>query len=278
MVTISAVEIASQPKNFLLGTAMGQFGSRAAMISSGEYLSMALPKPLVGESEYYRQYMLPPLHEYNAHGEDSAMSQPCYTMMNLVVEMGVPLTFLLLVGVTLQFLSELVAHANYGFPFTHGRAVGKRRAGVLRVVLRDRELRRIPAGDFPARPALRCGGGLDEYRRQAAPFERSWPDGESSREATMVRVLVVGQTPPPLNGQGIMIERLVNSELAGVEMIHVRMAFSSNMDELGRIRISKILHLFSLIAQIIYRRFVDGVRILYYPPAGPERVPVFATW
>jgi hypothetical protein len=103
MVTISAVEIVSQPKNFLLGTAMGQFGSRAAMISSGEYLSMELPKALVGESEYYRQYMLPPLHEYNAHGEDSAMSQPCYSIMNLFVEMGVPLTFLLLVGVTYQF-------------------------------------------------------------------------------------------------------------------------------------------------------------------------------
>jgi glycosyltransferase involved in cell wall biosynthesis len=90
----------------------------------------------------------------------------------------------------------------------------------------------------------------------------------------MVKVLVVGQTPPPLNGQGIMIQGLVNSELPGVEIIHVRMAFSSNMDELGRVRLSKVLHLFSLIAQIIYHRFADGVKILYYPPAGPERVPV----
>jgi glycosyltransferase involved in cell wall biosynthesis len=54
----------------------------------------------------------------------------------------------------------------------------------------------------------------------------------------------------------------------------VRMAFSSHMNELGRIRLSKVLHLFGLIARIIYHRFADGARILYYPPAGPERVPV----
>ena len=56
------------------------------------------------------------------------------------------------------------------------------------------------------------------------------------------------------------------------------MGFSSHMNELGRVRISKILHLFGLIARIIYGRFADGVRILYYPPAGPERVPISQTW
>ena len=90
----------------------------------------------------------------------------------------------------------------------------------------------------------------------------------------MVRVLVVGQTPPPFNGQAVMIERLVKSELAGVELIHARMGFSSHMNELGRVRISKILHLFGLIARIIYHRFADNVRILYYPPAGADRVPI----
>lgn len=96
----------------------------------------------------------------------------------------------------------------------------------------------------------------------------------SSREAA-VKVLIVGQTPPPFNGQGAMIQQLVNSQLADVQLIHVRMGFSSHMSELGRIRLSKILHLFGLIARIFHRRFKDGVRILYYPPGGPFRVPMF---
>jgi glycosyltransferase involved in cell wall biosynthesis len=90
----------------------------------------------------------------------------------------------------------------------------------------------------------------------------------------MLKVLIVGQTPPPFGGQAIMIERLVNAKLADVELIHVRMGFSSSMNELGRVRLSKIAHLFVVIARIFYHRFVDGVRILYYPPAGPDRVPM----
>jgi glycosyltransferase involved in cell wall biosynthesis len=91
----------------------------------------------------------------------------------------------------------------------------------------------------------------------------------------MIKVLVVGQTPPPYNGMALMIERLVNCKLADVELVHVRMAFSSHMNELGRVRFGKVLHLFGLIARIIYQRFASGARILYYPPAGPERVPMY---
>lgn len=72
-----------------------------------------------------------------------------------------------------------------------------------------------------------------------------------------------------------MIERLVKSELADVELIHVRMAFSSEMSEIGRVRLGKFFHLFALVVRIIYHRFADGVRILYYPPAGPDRIPMY---
>jgi glycosyltransferase involved in cell wall biosynthesis len=91
----------------------------------------------------------------------------------------------------------------------------------------------------------------------------------------MTKVLVVGQTPPPHSGQAIMIERFVNCKLAGIELIHVRMGFSSHMNEVGRVRPGKIIHMFAIIARIIYHRFADGVRILYYPPAGPDRVPMY---
>ena len=77
----------------------------------------------------------------------------------------------------------------------------------------------------------------------------------------MTKVLVVGQTPPPFGGQAIMIERFVKCKMADVELIHVRMGFSSHMNEVGRVRISKILHMFALIFRIIYHRFASRVRI-----------------
>ncbi|HEY2759655.1 MAG TPA: glycosyltransferase [Pirellulales bacterium] len=91
----------------------------------------------------------------------------------------------------------------------------------------------------------------------------------------MIRVLVVGQTPPPLHGQAIMIERLVQGRFSRVKLYHVRMAFSDSLGEVGRFRLGKIIHLMSVIARIIYHRVVHGTTVLYYPPAGPNRVPVY---
>lgn len=90
----------------------------------------------------------------------------------------------------------------------------------------------------------------------------------------MVKVLVVGQTPPPYGGQALMIHRLITSELESVEIVHVRMGFSSNMDEIGRFRLSKLLHLVSLIVQIVWHRIASGAQVLYYPPGGPQRAPM----
>jgi glycosyltransferase involved in cell wall biosynthesis len=90
----------------------------------------------------------------------------------------------------------------------------------------------------------------------------------------MTKVLVVGQTPPPYHGQAVMIEQLVRADLDDVQLIHVRMAFSTDIDDVGRVRFAKVVQLFWLIARIIYHRFADRVRILYYPPAGPDKIPV----
>ncbi|MGB7949239.1 MAG: glycosyltransferase, partial [Candidatus Binatia bacterium] len=40
-------------------------------------------------------------------------------------------------------------------------------------------------------------------------------------------------------------------------------------------RVSKILHMFGLIARIIFHGFFDGARILYYPPASSFLVPMY---
>jgi len=89
------------------------------------------------------------------------------------------------------------------------------------------------------------------------------------------KVLVVGQTPPPYHGQALAIERLLKCRMPGVKLVHARMGFSAKMSEHGRVRFSKIVKLISLVFRIIYHRLFYGVRILYYPPAGPDRVPMY---
>jgi glycosyltransferase involved in cell wall biosynthesis len=90
-----------------------------------------------------------------------------------------------------------------------------------------------------------------------------------------IKVLVVGQTPPPYHGQAIMIEQLLRGRFTQVQIFHVRMAFSDSVSNVGRFRFGKLVHLLAVIARIVYYRMVHGVKVLYYPPAGPNRVPVY---
>jgi glycosyltransferase involved in cell wall biosynthesis len=88
------------------------------------------------------------------------------------------------------------------------------------------------------------------------------------------KVLIVGQTPPPYGGQAIMIETMLKGVYPDVELYHIRMSFSSQMDEVGKFRIGKTLHLFKLILVTLYVCTANKIDTLYYPPAGPELVPV----
>ena len=85
----SARQILSDPKNLLLGTGLGQFSSRAALITSGEFLRIELPGVVVAQSDYY-QTLRPGLDEFETMGEGSAISKPYFSMLTLPVELGVP--------------------------------------------------------------------------------------------------------------------------------------------------------------------------------------------
>ena len=71
-----------------------------------------------------------------------------------------------------------------------------------------------------------------------------------------------------------MMENLLRSSFEGVEIQHVRMAFSRTMGELGRPRARKLALLPVVILQIVLARLRGG-RVLYYPPAGPEKVAMY---
>lgn len=90
----------------------------------------------------------------------------------------------------------------------------------------------------------------------------------------MVKVLVVGQTPPPYGGQAMMIERLANGVYQGIKIYHVRMAFSDQVKSIGKFSFHKIKHLFTLIRKIYGIRIREKHLILYYPPAGPDFNPI----
>lgn len=94
-------------------------------------------------------------------------------------------------------------------------------------------------------------------------------------EGGTIKILVVGQTPPPLGGQSIMIQSLLEGRYRNVTLFHVRMAFSRGMNEVGKFRGFKLFHLISVIARMIFCRFRHGANVLYYCPAGPDKIPMY---
>jgi len=89
-----------------------------------------------------------------------------------------------------------------------------------------------------------------------------------------LRILVVGQTPPPFHGQAIMIQYLLDGKYEDIELTHVRMNFSQRLDRVGRFKFAKLWELLRVVAAIYIAKLRMRPDVLYYPPASPNFVPV----
>lgn len=86
------------------------------------------------------------------------------------------------------------------------------------------------------------------------------------------KILVVGQTPPPYGGQAMMIKHLLDGHYQTMDLFHVRMCFSKEFSERGKLSLYKITHLLNVIYQIWKTRFSRHVDTLYYPLSSAPKV------
>ena len=87
----------------------------------------------------------------------------------------------------------------------------------------------------------------------------------------MKKILVIGQVPPPIGGQSVMIKTMIDAHYTGISIRHIPMRFSREMGELGRFQLRKIVHLFEIILRVYWKRIVERPEVLYFPPSGPGR-------
>lgn len=71
-----------------------------------------------------------------------------------------------------------------------------------------------------------------------------------------------------------MIEALLNGTYTKVRLFHVRLAFSEDMQSVGKFAVRKLWILFTTIVRIWIARVRYRTPVLYYPPSGPNKVPV----
>jgi glycosyltransferase involved in cell wall biosynthesis len=87
------------------------------------------------------------------------------------------------------------------------------------------------------------------------------------------KLVIVGQTPPPWHGQAVATQMLFDHVWEGFRVSCIRMAYSSEMDEIGRVRWDKVKHLFDLIRRTRAELAGAPGAILLYPPASPHWIP-----
>jgi hypothetical protein len=107
LVCQGAMSILEEPKNLLIGTGLGQYSSRAALMSSNEYLNVSLPSFMTGKSDYYNDIMEPSIELFDEIGEGSAMSKPYMSVVSVPVELGLVLSIALLAVICRSAFSYL---------------------------------------------------------------------------------------------------------------------------------------------------------------------------
>lgn len=90
--------------------------------------------------------------------------------------------------------------------------------------------------------------------------------------SSRIKILVIGQTPPPFGGQALMIQALLDGEYENAKLFHVRLNFSKNFDDMGSFKIYKFWGLFKAIIQTWIYRFYYNTSVIYYGPAGPNKI------
>jgi glycosyltransferase involved in cell wall biosynthesis len=88
------------------------------------------------------------------------------------------------------------------------------------------------------------------------------------------RVMLVGQTPPPVDGQTVMIQELVNGRYNGVVVYHIRTELSRTTSEVGVFHLRKPVMVLKALLDMLVGRWRSRAEILYYLPAGPMLYPV----
>ncbi|MFO7973167.1 MAG: hypothetical protein ACQESR_04940 [Planctomycetota bacterium] len=94
-------------KNVLLGTGIGQFTSRGALITTGSYISVDLPDLFVATSDYYDNHVQSAMRIYEEVGEGSAISKPYFSLLTIPVEYGVIQASLIALFLAMHFRLNL---------------------------------------------------------------------------------------------------------------------------------------------------------------------------
>lgn len=112
----------------------------------------------------------------------------------------------------------------------------------------------------------------------------------------MNKILIFAQTPPPIHGQSVMVQHLMDglrrsgqcnleeqpdheqNSTAAIAYYHVNPRISEDLEDIGRWRPRKIFLVLGFIFKAIRARFRYGLDTFYFIPAPPKREGMYRDW
>jgi glycosyltransferase involved in cell wall biosynthesis len=94
-----------------------------------------------------------------------------------------------------------------------------------------------------------------------------------------MKLLVLAQTPPPVHGQSLMVQTMVDGLPAhGVAVHHVNLLLARDAADIGRWRPGKFLSVAAACVRTVAARIRHGCDTLYYVPAPGKRGALYRDW
>ena len=96
-----------------------------------------------------------------------------------------------------------------------------------------------------------------------------------------MQLLVFAFTPPPVHGQSLMVQTLVEGLPAvatDLKIFHVNPRLSRDSRDIGTVRVGKLLSLIGACARALMLRLRHGPMSFYYVPAPGRRAPIYRDW
>ena len=86
------------------------------------------------------------------------------------------------------------------------------------------------------------------------------------------------QTPPPVHGQAVMTQYLLDGRYTRIRLHYVRMAFSDSIDEVGAFKWRKLGHLAATILRVAWARVTTGIPSIPAPAVGVFACRACVVW
>ncbi len=92
-----------------------------------------------------------------------------------------------------------------------------------------------------------------------------------------LRLVVAGQTPPPLFGQNIMIHDILNLVFHDpeIEADHLNFCFNIDLKQIRKVNLTKIWVLCKIIVRLLLIRLSGKIDCLIFPVGGPYQRPIY---